>query len=277
MSRTSTTASASTSRQVASSAERCSASVQRGPSRTRERPARSEARSGASGPCSQPASGAVLILKAQAGHLSRTPSITPAGRCADRRRAQARRTHQELSMTPHPRPTPRPPSAAERGGHGAPRRRRARLRARRRPGARARRRDAVDGARHVHRDHGALGLRASRRCCSSPPGSTGRRRARSTSTISELGRLGERALARLRRERIGFVFQSFNLLGALTAEQNVGAARQARGHAPAAVGRPRRPRAGSGSTSAAATGRRSSRAASSSGSRSPARSSASRA
>src|SRR3954469_4640936 len=27
--------------------------------------------------------------------------------------------------------------------------------------------------------------------------------------------------ARLRRERIGFVFQSFNLLGALTAEQNV--------------------------------------------------------
>ena len=37
----------------------------------------------------------------------------------------------------------------------------------------------------------------------------------------ELGELGERALARLRRERIGFVFQSFNLLGALTAEQNV--------------------------------------------------------
>jgi putative ABC transport system ATP-binding protein len=38
----------------------------------------------------------------------------------------------------------------------------------------------------------------------------------------ELTRLGERALARMRRERIGFVFQSFNLLGALTAEQNVG-------------------------------------------------------
>jgi putative ABC transport system ATP-binding protein len=33
--------------------------------------------------------------------------------------------------------------------------------------------------------------------------------------------LNERALARVRRERIGFVFQSFNLLGALTAEQNV--------------------------------------------------------
>jgi putative ABC transport system ATP-binding protein len=36
-----------------------------------------------------------------------------------------------------------------------------------------------------------------------------------------LTELNERALARLRRERIGFVFQSFNLLGALTAEQNV--------------------------------------------------------
>src|SRR3954470_18117640 len=37
----------------------------------------------------------------------------------------------------------------------------------------------------------------------------------------QLNGLSERALARLRRERIGFVFQSFNLLGALTAEQNV--------------------------------------------------------
>src|SRR3954454_8482582 len=37
----------------------------------------------------------------------------------------------------------------------------------------------------------------------------------------ELGGLGERALARVRRERVGFVFQSFNLLAALTAAQNV--------------------------------------------------------
>src|SRR3954453_9834268 len=37
----------------------------------------------------------------------------------------------------------------------------------------------------------------------------------------EVGDLGERALARLRRARLGVVFQSFNLLGALTAEQNV--------------------------------------------------------
>ena len=36
-----------------------------------------------------------------------------------------------------------------------------------------------------------------------------------------LGGLGEAARAKLRRERIGFVFQAFNLLPALTAEQNV--------------------------------------------------------
>ena len=63
--------------------------------------------------------------------------------------------------------------------------------------------------------------RASRRCCSSPRGWTGRRRAACASASIELGELNERALARLRRERLGFVFQSFNLLGALTAEQNV--------------------------------------------------------
>ncbi|MBQ1162691.1 ABC transporter ATP-binding protein [Streptomyces sp. A73] len=38
----------------------------------------------------------------------------------------------------------------------------------------------------------------------------------------ELTRMGRRTLTRLRRERVGFVFQSFNLLPALTAEQNVG-------------------------------------------------------
>jgi putative ABC transport system ATP-binding protein len=38
----------------------------------------------------------------------------------------------------------------------------------------------------------------------------------------DLTRLGESALTRLRRDRIGFVFQSFNLVASLTAEQNVG-------------------------------------------------------
>ena len=37
----------------------------------------------------------------------------------------------------------------------------------------------------------------------------------------ELARLDEAALSRLRRERIGFVFQSFNLVPALSAAQNV--------------------------------------------------------
>ena len=101
-------------------------------------------------------------------------------------------------------------------------------------------------------------------------------RASASASRSSAGS-SERALARLRRERIGFVFQSFNLLGALTAEQNVALPVAARGHAAAAVGRPRGPASASGSTSAAATGRRSSRAASSSASRSPAPSSASRA
>jgi putative ABC transport system ATP-binding protein len=38
---------------------------------------------------------------------------------------------------------------------------------------------------------------------------------------TELGHLDDRALTRLRRERIGFVFQSFNLVPTLTAEENI--------------------------------------------------------
>ncbi|MBA9004294.1 ABC transporter ATP-binding protein [Thermomonospora cellulosilytica] len=37
----------------------------------------------------------------------------------------------------------------------------------------------------------------------------------------EIGALPDRRLTRLRRERIGFVFQAFNLLPALTAEENI--------------------------------------------------------
>ncbi|MEV8516980.1 ABC transporter ATP-binding protein [Dactylosporangium sp. NPDC051484] len=36
-----------------------------------------------------------------------------------------------------------------------------------------------------------------------------------------VGNLGEDALTRLRRDRVGFVFQAFNLVSALTAQQNV--------------------------------------------------------
>jgi putative ABC transport system ATP-binding protein len=38
---------------------------------------------------------------------------------------------------------------------------------------------------------------------------------------TELSGLGDRALTRLRRDRVGFVFQSFNLLPTLTAAQNI--------------------------------------------------------
>jgi putative ABC transport system ATP-binding protein len=38
---------------------------------------------------------------------------------------------------------------------------------------------------------------------------------------AELTTLGDRALTALRRDRVGFVFQSFNLLPTLTAEQNI--------------------------------------------------------
>jgi putative ABC transport system ATP-binding protein len=47
----------------------------------------------------------------------------------------------------------------------------------------------------------------------------------SSGTVQLCGRdiikMSERALSRLRRERVGFVFQSYNLLAALTVEQNV--------------------------------------------------------
>jgi putative ABC transport system ATP-binding protein len=48
------------------------------------------------------------------------------------------------------------------------------------------------------------------------------------------GGLSERALTRLRRERVGFVFQAFNLIAALTAEQNVTLPLRLAGRRPAA-------------------------------------------
>jgi putative ABC transport system ATP-binding protein len=38
---------------------------------------------------------------------------------------------------------------------------------------------------------------------------------------TDLGRLGDKALTTLRRERIGFVFQAFNLIPTLTAKENI--------------------------------------------------------
>jgi putative ABC transport system ATP-binding protein len=48
----------------------------------------------------------------------------------------------------------------------------------------------------------------------------------------ELGRLSERRLTILRRERIGFVFQAFNLLPSLTVAQNIGLPLRLDGHRP---------------------------------------------
>jgi putative ABC transport system ATP-binding protein len=50
---------------------------------------------------------------------------------------------------------------------------------------------------------------------------------------TDLGRLSETALTRLRRERIGFVFQSFNLVSALSASQNVALPLRLAGRRPA--------------------------------------------
>ena len=49
-----------------------------------------------------------------------------------------------------------------------------------------------------------------------------------------LAGLSERALTKLRRERVGFVFQAFNLIAALTAEQNVALPLRLAGRRPAA-------------------------------------------
>ena len=49
-----------------------------------------------------------------------------------------------------------------------------------------------------------------------------------------VGGLSERALTRLRRERVGFVFQAFNLIPALTAAQNVALPLRLAGRRPAA-------------------------------------------
>jgi putative ABC transport system ATP-binding protein len=53
----------------------------------------------------------------------------------------------------------------------------------------------------------------------------------------DLGRAGEAELARYRRDRVGFVFQFFNLLGSLTVLENVMVPAQLAGHSRAAARR----------------------------------------
>ena len=67
----------------------------------------------------------------------------------------------------------------------------------------------------------ALRARASRRSCTSSPASTGRRSGSVEIAGTEITDLGDTDLTKLRREHIGFVFQFFNLLPMLTAEENI--------------------------------------------------------
>ena len=62
---------------------------------------------------------------------------------------------------------------------------------------------------------------ASRRSCTSSPASTAPRRARIAIDGQEIGGLKDRELTQLRRDKVGFIFQSFNLLPTLTAEENI--------------------------------------------------------
>ena len=80
----------------------------------------------------------------------------------------------------------------------------------------------------------------------------------------EITRMKDRDLTRLRRKHIGFVFQSFNLLPTLTAEENVVLPVAIAGSAAAGRGARRPDGARRACRSGATTGRRSSPAASSS-------------
>ena len=134
--------------------------------------------------------------------------------------------------------------------------------------------DVDAGRRRRDRRRVGLGQDDAARACS--PGSTGRRAARSGSTATRCPALDEDARAALRQRLLGFVFQSFQLLPALTALENVmlplelAGARGRRGDARGSGSR------ASGSRSARRTIRSSCPAASSSASRSRARSPASR-
>ena len=117
--------------------------------------------------------------------------------------------------------------------------------------------------------------RARPRCSACSPGSTGPTRGEVWLDGNALSGLDEDARAALRQRLLGFVFQSFQLLPALTALENVMLPLELAGAADAAATRAGLARRASGSRSARRTIRSSSPAASSSASRSRARSPAS--
>ena len=91
----------------------------------------------------------------------------------------------------------------------------------RHPGRRPRRVSRRLRPRAVHRDHGPVGLRQV-----DPHALPGRARpmppaAQVLIGDTDLTSLNDKQLTRLRRDRIGFIFQSFNLLPTLTALENI--------------------------------------------------------
>ena len=86
--------------------------------------------------------------------------------------------------------------------------------------------------------------RARARSCTWRPGWTGPPPARVALGDTELAGLSERRLTILRRERIGFVFQAFNLMPSLTVTQNIGLPLRLDGRRAAALGGARGRRAG---------------------------------
>ena len=57
--------------------------------------------------------------------------------------------------------------------------------------------------------------------CTAWPGSTRSPAARSTSATPQVTGLGDAGLTKLRRDKVGFIFQQFNLLPTLTADENI--------------------------------------------------------
>ncbi len=62
---------------------------------------------------------------------------------------------------------------------------------------------------------------ASRRSCTSWPGWTVRPSGTVEIAGTEVTKLDDKALTVLRRDKVGFIFQAFNLLPVLTAEENI--------------------------------------------------------
>ena len=136
---------------------------------------------------------------------------------------------------------------------------------------------ALDGvsaafpAGRVHRDHGPVRVRQVD--LHALPGRPGHRRPRARCIVGgdRLSGMSDKRLTELRRDRVGFVFQQFNLLPTLTAEENITLPLEIAGRKPdqawfdAVVDRGRPGATGCG------TGRPSCPAASSSGSPAPGR------